>query len=212
MFHISLILTNLLLLYSLVLTRHLDTQNERLVDSKTHKTLRTRAEGNRVFVEMNSEYLKRHLALSTEHTDDKDNFQDHIRKLNKDVPMASFGEAVDAAIACKYFLGFEVGSASAYCVRWANNMGTYETGALVSRANIVFNHVLPNGESCDRLSAEEQVCDTYDHVAVQGTRQLYKVQCCGKRGCTLHVSTNGMSDCEHRRLGKDLGQGQEVRD
>jgi len=156
---------------------------------------------------MNYEHLKRHLALSTEHTDDKDNFQDHIRKLNEDVPMASFGDAVDAVVACKYFLGFEVGSASAYCVRWANNnMGTREIGELVSGANIVFNHVLTNGESCACLSAEEDLCDTYDHVAVQGTQQLYKVQCCGKRGCTLHVSTNGMSD-GHRRLGKDLDGG-----
>ena len=83
-------------------------------------------------------------------------------------------------------------------------MGTHETGALVSRATIVFNHVLTNGESCDRLSAEEQFCDTYDYVAVQGDHQLYKVQCCGKKGCTIHASTSGMSDFGGRRLGKPI--------
>ena len=107
--YISLIQTNLPLLYSLVITRHLDTPNESLIDSKTHKTLRTRAEGNRDFIELNPEYQKRHLALSLEHMGDKDDFHHHIRKLNEVTPIALLGESIDAVAACRYFHGYEVG-------------------------------------------------------------------------------------------------------
>ena len=187
--YISLTQTNYPLLYSLVITRHLDTHNESLIDSKTHKTLRTRAEGNRDFIELNPEYQKRHLALSLEHMGDKDNFLHHIRKLNEVTPIALLGESIDAVAACSYFQGYEVGSPSLYCVERAGT-NTYETGALVPGSNLVLTHVLTDRESCDRVSTEEQLCDTHDIIAIQGTDHLYKVQCCGTGRCTIYASTS----------------------
>jgi len=196
--YISLTQTNLPLLYSLVITHHLDTHNESLIDFKTHKTLRTRAEGNRDFIELNPEYQKRHLALSLEHMGDTDNFHHHIRKLNEVISVACLVKSTDAVAACKYFHGFEVGYVSHYCLSGAG-INTHETGALVPGSNLVLTHVLTDRESRDRVSMEEQFCDTYDDLVFQGTYHLYKVQCCGSEGCTIHASTSDASDSAERR-------------
>jgi len=183
---LTLLLLLLLLPYSLILTRQLDTQNGSLVDNKTHKTVRTRAEGNRVFVEFSPEYQKRHLALHTTHRDDKETLKHQIRKLNEDVPIASFAD-LDAVGACKYFQGYELGSVSMFCAACAG-FDTYITGALVPGTTTTFKHVLTDRETCERKSTDKQLCDTYENISDQDTGWFYKVQCCGSRDCTIHFS------------------------
>jgi hypothetical protein len=132
---------------------------------------------------------------------DKENFLHHIRKLNEVTPIALLGESIDAVAACNYFHGYEVGYDSLYCVELVG-INTYETGALVPGSNLVLTHLLTDRESCDRVSTEEEFCDTYDHIAIQGTDHLYKVQCCGSEGCTIYASTSAASDSAERRLGE----------
>ena len=74
------------------------------------------------------------------------------------------------------------------------------TGALVPGSNLILTHVLTDRESCDRVSTEEQLCDTYDNIVIQGTDRLYKVQCCGTGVCAIHASTSAASDSVERGL------------
>lgn len=179
------LICNFCLIYAvLILNRQLDTQNESLVDNKTHKTVRTRAEGNRVFVEISSEYQKRHLALHTTQ-DDKETLKHQLRKLNENYPIASFAD-MDAVGACKYFQGYELGSVSMFCVACAG-LDTYVTGALRPGTRTTVKHVLTNRETCERKSTDEQLCDTYDNISPQDSNVSYKVQCCGSRVCSIHL-------------------------
>jgi len=150
--------------------------------------------GNRVFVEFSSKYMQRHLALQFEHQGDNGKFVDSIRKLNEDEPIAIL-EGVEAMAACKYFRGYELGSVSMYCTACDGSLGLgsdYTTGSLIPGQDLAYHHVLTDREQCNRLSADEDLCDTYENLPASGTDQHFKVKCCGSSDCTLHPSATSI--------------------
>ena len=82
-------------------------------------------------------------------------------------------------------------------------INTHETGALVPGSSRILTHALTYRESCDHVSTGEQLCDTYDHITIQGTDHLYKVQCCGTGVCAIHASISAASDSAERVLGTE---------
>jgi len=161
--------------------------------------------GNRVFVEVSPEYQQRHLALQIEHKGDNGNFVDSIRKLNEDEPIAIL-EGMDAVAACRYFLGYELGSVSMYCLTCGGTVGSdYTTGSLIPGQEAVYHHVLTDGEQCDRISSDEELCDTYSNLVASDNDKRFEVKCCGSSGCTLHAST---VDGEHEQFERFLKNGE----